>query len=296
MALQDVQDRNARAFWLSLFPGALQPYQREALELALAIDDEKSGRLDLVFATNSPIRHPIIREMLLEHTAGPAILRQQASQPYVPTLEREVALYMLLSKELRRGFYREFLGDVRLLPADLPADDDSYFGGATSYDARFNAEQERPPLGRFGPKGKLGDFGCPALQGTAAALAQNPNAIRPRLCLAEFFRDNGFDEFESWTGFDSPVQGDGLASTRPLFPAGTPYARLEVYKEIMNDAAASADDKALALNRAIRCYGPSGINSCGGTEVSKAQRRAWFNRLKADYPQSRWAQDLKYYW
>ena len=81
-----------------------------------------------------------------------------------------------------------------------------------------------------------------------------------------------------------------------MFPAGTPYSRLEVYKAIMNDSAASADDKALALNRAIRCYAPAGVNDCGGTEVGKAQRRAWFVRLKADYPQSRWAKDLKVFW
>ena len=64
----------------------------------------------------------------------------------------------------------------------------------------------------------------------------------------------------------------------------------------MKDPAASPDDRALALNRAIRCYAPVGNNSCDGTEVSLAMRRAWFNRLKAEYPQSRWAKELKYYW
>ena len=39
MALEAAADRNARAFWLTLFPGAVQPYQREALELALALHD-----------------------------------------------------------------------------------------------------------------------------------------------------------------------------------------------------------------------------------------------------------------
>lgn len=57
-----------------------------------------------------------------------------------------------------------------------------------------------------------------------------------------------------------------------------------------------ADDKALALNRAVRCYAPGGNNSCSGTEVELAQRRAWYFRLKREYPQSRWARDLKYYW
>jgi hypothetical protein len=30
--------------------------------------------------------------------------------------------------------------------------------------------------------------------------------------------------------------------------------------------------------------------------VSLAVRRGWYNRLKAQYPQSRRAQDLKFYW
>ena len=92
------------------------------------------------------------------------------------------------------------------------------------------------------------------------------------------------------------MKDGGLASSKPLFPAGTPYARLEVYKAIISDPRAGADDKALALNRAVRCYAPGGNNSCSGTEVELAQRRAWYFRLKREYPQSRWARDLKYYW
>jgi hypothetical protein len=30
--------------------------------------------------------------------------------------------------------------------------------------------------------------------------------------------------------------------------------------------------------------------------VPVAQRKAWFLRLKREYPSSRWAQELKYYW
>jgi hypothetical protein len=294
MALQDLHDGNSRAFWLSLFPGAVQPYQRPAVELALAMHDEKAGRLDLVFAPNSEVRHPIIRQLLLEHVAGPDILRRQASSPSVPQMEREVALYQLLGKELRRGFYRDFLADVRLIPAD--AKSDTYYPGATWYDPLWSPTLDRPPVGVFGAGGKLGKVGCPPLLDTATALAADPTAVRPRLCLAEFFRNNGFDSFDSEFGFDEPIDGNGLASTRPLFPAGTPYARLEVYKAIMNDPRASADDRAFALNRAIRCYAPSGNNSCSGTEVEEPVRHAWFNRLKSQYPNSSWAKDLKFYW
>jgi hypothetical protein len=293
LALQQLGDRNTRAFWLSLFPGATRPYQRPALELALAIEEERAGRVDLVFAPGSPVTHPVMRQMLLENIAGPELLRQQATRPGVAKLEREVALYTLLQKELWRGFLPQFLGDLRLVPGD--AQPNGFYAGTTYYDARFNSHLDRPPLGKFGKDAKTGNFGCPAMPATVAQLIASPRAIRPRLCMAEYFRLNGFDDLSFET--TEPTSHDGgLATTRELFPKGRSYSRLEEYKAIMVDAAASPDDKALALNRAVRCYAPSKFNSCGGTDVSLAVRRAWYNRLKADYPQSRWAKELKYYW
>ena len=289
MALDAVHDRNARAFWLSLFDGAVQPYQREALELALALHEERSGGLARIFAPDSKVRHPVMRQLLLENVAGPDLLRQQARDSRAPKQEREVATYMLLAKELRGGFYREFLDDIRLAPAE--AQETGYYEGAADYDARYSDELPPPPLGRFGAKAPLGDAGCPALTATVRQLADAPKAVRPRLCLAEYFRSNGFDGFEA----DGQVEGKGLGTSKPQFPGGR-YERLEVYKSVIADPAASDDDRALALNRAVRCYAPSGYNSCGGTEVPVEQRRAWFNRLKHDYPRSRWAQSLKFYW
>jgi hypothetical protein len=46
----------------------------------------------------------------------------------------------------------------------------------------------------------------------------------------------------------------------------------------------------------VRCYAPVRVNSCAGTEVPLSTRRAWFRRLKTDYPASRWAKELQYYW
>ncbi|HLL29407.1 MAG TPA: hypothetical protein VK403_00260, partial [Allosphingosinicella sp.] len=289
MALDSTADRNARGFWLSLFDGAVQPYQREALELALAIHDERSGGVARIFAPDSRVGHAVIRRLLLEHVAGPDLLRRQAQDGQAPKQERDVAAYVLLAKELRHGFYREFLDDVRLARTEAPRE--SYYFGALHYDAGYEAELASPPLGLFGPKAGLGDAGCPALVATVRRLADAPGAIRPRLCLAEYFRANGFDDFE----LDDPVPGRGLGSSKPQFP-GEAYQRLEVYKSVIADPAASDDDRALALNRAVRCYGPGGNNSCGGAEVGLEQRRAWFARLKRDYPKSRWATSLKHYW
>ena len=289
MALEAVRDRNARAFWLTLFPGAVQPYQREAVELALALHEQRSGRVDRVFAADSKVRHPVMRQLLLEHVAGPDLLRRQAQNSTAPKQERDVATYMLLAKELQRGFYREFLDDVRLLPANLP--EEYHHSGAASYDPTAPGELPPPPLRHFAPGANVGDTGCPALLATVEQLAARPQAAGPRLCLAEFFRVNGFD----WFGMDEPVSGNGLGSAPSQFP-GKPYQRLEVYKAVIADPAATADQRALALNRAIRCYQPTGTNSCGGREVALEQRSAWFQRLKRDHPGSRWARTLRYYW
>lgn len=297
LALEATNDRNARGFWVSLFPGAVQPYQREAVELELAIHDEKAGRIELVFAPNSPVTHPVMRAILLEQVAGPDLLRQQASRPGVLQYEREGALFTLLTKEIRRGYYRDFVKDSRLVPADTPVE--GYYAGALDYSPRWTTVLDRPPLGMFGPKATLGDFGCPALTTTLSQLVAKPGAIRARLCLGEYFRANRFvwypEPLESGH-YEATHKPGALGSSKELFPRGRPYSRLEDYKAIMNDPAANADEKALALNRAIRCYAPVGSNDCGGVEVEKSVRRGWYNRLKSQYPQSKWARDLKYYW
>jgi len=296
LALEASGDRNARAFWLSLFPGAVQPYQREAVELALALHDEKAGRIDRVFAPGSPVTHPIMRAILLEEVAGPDLLRQQSTAG-LSQYEREAALYTLLTKEIRRGFYRDFIRDSRLVPADAPVD--AWFSPAIFYSPRWTTELQRPPLGNYGAKAPLGDFGCPTLTVTLSQLVADPKAIRGRLCLGEYFRANHFTWYPEGVGtgyYDALHKPGSLGGSKELFPAGRTYSRLEDYKAIMNDPAASADEKALALNRAVRCYAPSHSNNCGGVEVSLAVRRGWFNRLHAQYPQSRWARELKYYW
>jgi hypothetical protein len=299
LALEATGDRYARSFWLSLFPGAVQPYQREAVELELALHDEKAGRLDLVFAPNSPVTHPIMRAILLEEVAGPKLLRQQATRPETSKYERDAALYTLLTKQIRRGLYRDFINDSRFVSPDAPIDGNEF--GAIFYAPRWTTSLEslQPPLGKYGPKAPLGDFGCPPLTTTLSQLVAAPRSIRGRLCLGEYFRANGFKWYPEGygTGFFGALHKPGtLGATKELFPKGRSYSRLEDYKAIMNDQAANADEKALALNRAIRCYAPVGSNDCGGIEVSLAVRRGWFNRLHAQYPHSRWAKDLKYYW
>jgi hypothetical protein len=280
MALESLKDRNARGFWLDVIGSAKSPFQRPAAELALAYHDERSGGLDKVFAAGSPVRNREIREILLANVAGPALLRQQARDHGATPHERDLALFTLLYKQLTRGAYAGFLADLALVPADASAE--------VTYDL-YSAERIGTAV--FVRGTSLGNYGCPALRETAAQLARNPRASKALLCLADFVRANGFDEFQ----LDSQPEAGMLGGTKPLFP-GAPFSRLELYKGVIADPAAAGPDKAYALYRAINCYATSGNNSCGGTEVPVATRKAWFARLKKDYPASTWAKDLKYYW
>lgn len=290
MALEQAGDANARQFWRDLFAGATRPWQREALELAYASFEERHGGLARVFAQDSPVRNAVVREILLQFVAGPDLLRQQARDASAARHERDMALWVLLAKDLKHGAYRDWLADVKLVPADATGED-GLIDGAQNTGSDFDPTESVVPLGVFTGKGKTGDFGCPSLAEMVAALARNPQGAKPSLCLGEFWRSNGFDSF----AFDKPLTPGELGGTPSLFP-GKPMPRQAIYQSVMSDRAATPDEQAYALYRAIRCYAPSGNNDCGGADVPVTQRRAWYNRLKAQYPRSRWAQSLKFYW
>lgn len=290
MALEQLGDGNARQFWLDLFAGAKQPWQRDSLELAYAMYEERHGGLTRIFANSSPVRNRVVREILLEFVAGPDLLRQQARDATLSKREREAALWVLLAKNLSHGQYREFLADVKLVPAGASGEG-QLLDGAHMASGNYDPTESTVPLGVFTGKGSTGDFGCPALADTVSALARNPQAPKPRLCLGEFWRSNMFDIFP----FDTPLTPGELGGTPSLFP-GKPMPRQAIYQSVMSDRAATPDEQAYALYRAVRCYAPAGSNDCGGAEVPVAQRRAWYNRLKAQFPRSRWAQSLKFYW
>lgn len=78
--------------------------------------------------------------------------------------------------------------------------------------------------------------------------------------------------------------------------SGRPFTRLDVYRALIAAPATSAADRAYALFRAVECYAPSQVNGCGGEDVAPAVRKAWFQRLHRDFPDSRWASELRYYW
>lgn len=282
MALAARGDRNEAGFWRELLGGAQGVYQRPMVELGLAMAYERSGRLAEIFAPDSPIGETAIREVLIQSVAGPDILRAQAGNTRRPQHERALALFTLLHKQLIHGDYAAFGRDSALIPAQAEAT-------AGLYDLRL---QPDIPVGLF-RKGTWSDgYPCPALGNTVATLARAPRDVKARLCLGDFYRLNGFDDFGA---INLVTARDELGGTPTLFP-GKPMPRGDFYAEIIADPKAGAEDKAYALYRAVNCYAPSGSNQCGGADVAQNTRRGWFQRLKRDHPASPWAQKLKYYW
>jgi TolA-binding protein len=281
MALEARNEPSVRDHWLALLAAAEQPLQRPAVELALAMHDERAGALDKIFAADSKITNPSLRVILLRTAADANLLRRQATNSALPQQERDDALYALLYKEVTRGHYAEFGKDLALVRADAPVEG---YPGALS-------ATEPPPLGVFTQTETLGDYGCGPLKETATQLAKNPKSPKAQLCLADFIRANGFDQNQ----LDLQAE-EGQLGSRPSRFEGKPYARLEVYKSLIAGAKTPPEDKAYALYRAVRCYAPAQINSCGGEDVPQAQRKAWFQQLKKRYPNSRWAKELQNYW
>jgi len=295
LAMEATKNPAARGHWQALIPLAEPILQRPAIELALAENYERGGQLAAVFAPNSPVRTPTYRELLLTYSAGPDLLRQQVTAASAPDHERQLALYVLLFKELTRGRYQPFLDDLRAMPANPPKAD-IYDSIGIGYDSIS------PALENFNWAGTTaGDgFACPPVKAIAAALAKAPHDERSLICLGEFLRLNNYDGFLRNEPPVAPPPGTSkppveLTSQPSQFP-GVGVSRLDIYKAVIANAKAAPDLRAYALYRAVNCWAPSAYNSCDSTDAPKSQRKAWHDELKAKYRDSVWAQKLKYYW
>jgi hypothetical protein len=283
-ALDAVGDAAARPALLALIAAAQKPHQRGSAELALAMHDERAKAVERVFAADSPIRDPDVREILLRFHAGPSLLRRRAAAQGNER-ETQVALFSLLYKQVTRGFYSDFVRDLALLSTDARgrAPDDyarPIYTDATLF--RWAGSKE---------------FACPSLKQVALTLSGRPKDAQALLCLGEFIRTQGLDpDYYGVThSLDELPKPDELGGSPTQFP-GKRFSRLAAYRAIMADGSATPDQRAYALYRAVNCYAPAGYNGCDEAEDSKAQRKAWFDQLKRQYPASVWAKRLRYYW
>lgn len=270
MALAALKDRNEGGFWQELLGGTKGSWQRSTVELGLAMNWERNGKVDAVFAAGSPVTDPSIRSILLINSAGAPLLRRAVQDRSFSAVLRDTAQYTLLVNELIRGDFAAFAADMKL-PLAKP---DGQAKGVVG--------------------GKVSDgYPCAPIAVTAAALAKTPQDIPGRLCLGDFMRLNGLDYYEGQ--YWQPPKPDELGGHARGFTAPRQY-RSSFYTSIIANPRAAPNDKAYALYRAVMCYAPSGINDCGGADVPVSQRKAWFTQLKRDYPASQWAKKLRIYW
>lgn len=271
LALEATGDgKAARATWLGLVDRAGRRLQRPIAMLGLALNYERAGEVDKVFARGSPIIDPALREILLQYSASAGVLRRVAAAADATPRERAVALSTLLQKDLATRHFRAFLEDVALVPTlTRPVDDGS------------------PDPAMFEWAGAEGDYACPGLSRIAKTLARTPRNTSSLLCLGEFLRLKGIGDLP-------PLPPDELGGAPSRF-AGRSFSRQAIYQEVIADARASPNDRAYALSRAIRCYEPTGNNHCDGADVPLRERTRWFRILKAGYPKSEWSK-IPYYW
>ncbi|WP_248751981.1 outer membrane assembly lipoprotein YfiO [Pseudomonas sp. MWU15-20650] len=285
LALESKGDwKSAEALWLKLMPLAKQPLQRDQLELALAMNYERSGQVAKVFAADSPISAKQVRYILLRNVAGQALLRQQITQASDPT-ERDTAQFVLLYKDLMRGQYATFAEDFKQLPASVPEGKLSPSLGYVYADGRS--------LQMFqwnGDKAESG-YACPSVAQIASTLQADPKNPKGLNCLGEFILRNNLDGMP----LDQARSAGSLGSTDSLFKGET-FSRLDGYRQVIANPKAAHNDKAYALFRAINCYARAGYNNCGGVDVDKSVRKGWFRQLKTGFADTEWAESLKYYW
>jgi len=262
--------------WRKLLPRAEKPFRKEAVELGLALSFERAKTLNKVFMPDTRISSPRIRAQVLAYAAGPILLRQAVADPLSTPEERRLARFILLYKEATRGQYANFLKDFD--PQAIARD-----------------EVDAPKLtfanaSAFNWEGDKAGYACPAFKQTMSLLAREPQNPRGLLCLAEMTRAQSLDSVESG------VPGaDELGGANPIFP-GEIFARGDIYKKLIAQPRTPAAERAYALYRAVNCYAPSGKNDCGGKDVDKAQRKAWYDELKGRYGSTEWAQKLRFYW
>ena len=248
-----------------------------------------------MFAKGSPIHDPTYREILLSRSASAELLRARATADDAPVHERQLALYVLLLKELTRGRYKAFGDDWRLMPDPAPA---------RSHADKLQIGLTNPPaltdFTRFGV-GAHDDYTCAGIATIAAQLAADPHDEAALICLGEFIRLYSYDAYDR-NSFMSEAPQLGKPAGPPelgwvatQFP-GAGISRLDIYKTIIKDRRADPNVRAYALYRAVECWAPSSGNHCDASDSPTSVHRQWFLELKARYPASPWAKKLKFYW
>ncbi|WP_156935704.1 hypothetical protein [Alkanindiges illinoisensis] len=284
----------ANTLWTVLLGSAKSPYQPQLVELALALNLQNGQDINAFFKTDSLIKDPAIRAVMIRQAANAELLDSIINSSATSAQEKLLASFTLLHKSLNHQQYKLFVDSLKYLPKDAF----NYKG----YDSETEALKNQPKFELFLWKGTAinDQLSCPSLINISKTLTTQPQDEVALLCLGEFVRLSSFKSGEYNLEPEMPNQNTSNRLDWALGNGQIPFAqatfsRGEVYKNIIQN---SANDhlKAYALYRAINCYAPGGINDCAGVDVEKSLRKKWFEQLKQNYPDSQWAKELTYYW
>jgi len=263
--------QEANALWRTLLGVSDDPLRSDLLQLALALNDERSGKLAEVFSADSVVRDPALHRPLLKHAASPDLLHTVVARADSSVEDKSTALFTLLYKELVRGDASGFGATLAQFPPGRFPEIDGLH--------TFLWEGQTAP-----------HYACPALADTVRRLATAPDDPTSLNCVGEFFY-----RFEDQLNPGAKPAQDELGGTSDGFP-GKARTRLDYYLGVIANPAARGDAEAYALYRAVNCFAASGSNHCGDQDIPKEQRKRWFDRLKQTYKDNVWGRSQKYWW
>jgi|GEM_PF-1686949 len=287
MALRQFPE--AENHWLETLKTVEHPGEKIQAQWLLALTWNETGRLDSVYAKDSPVALPEIQDYFV-HKAKPALLESLLKRDDLPPHTKSLAYFRLVSQWVR---HRNFAAAEQILTAYQPT------GFAL-------AQDQLAPLSSEGQKD---GYTCPAFKELLAALHKTPDSARWLNCMGDFLRtwdwnypdpviaDENPAEFGAHHWHELADYGLSATAVEDVF-GGKTYTSMDYYQEAISRHGAGQTDKdlAYALHRATTCFASSGYNHCGDQDIPKAQRAAWFKRLKTQYKNSRWAKEQKYYW
>jgi hypothetical protein len=287
MALRQYPE--AERHWLEMLKTVEHPGQKIQAQWLLALTWNEAGRLDSVYAKDSPVALPEIQDYFI-HKAKPPLLESLLTRNDLPPHTKSLAYFRLVSQWVR---HRDLAAAEQILAAYPPTG--------------FALAQDR--LAPLSSEGQKEGYTCPAFKELLAALQKTPDSARWLNCMADFLRTWDWNYPDPVVADENPFEvgahhwhklADYGLPTTPVEDAfgGKTYTSMDYYREAIErqGLARTDDDLAYALHRATTCFASSGNNHCGDQDIPKSQRAAWFKRLKTQYKNSPWAKGQKYYW
>ena len=273
------QKQKAEQYWNQQLAQAKNSYQRGLFETALSNHLATQQNYSAFVGKKAKITQLNLQRNFITQIANADSLQKIILSNDSNLDQKQAASYTLLSKSLIHQHYDLFNKSYAYLPANAA----QYSGYSSSVENLKN----KPDFSNFIWNGATitPQLKCADLKTLIVQIEKIPKDPFLNVCLGEYIR--------SQQGY-SIQQLSYIEQDHSSF-SGKVFTRGEVYQSIIKSSN-KGDLQAYALFRAIQCYAPSGVNDCNDAEVSKTTRKQWYDRIKAEYPNTTWAKSLKYYW